>query len=650
MDFIQHVARVSNWRGLALLGLLGFAGTAANAQVLGYTVATAQNVTGTYNDLGATGTAIVTANNDDATSQPQQIGFTFRYNSQQFTEFVLNTNGFIKLGNTSPSADNLINFLTNSPADVNIISAAGGVDLQAAANQSPSPTEYRMVTTGTAPNRVCTIQFKNVADKATVSGTTTIPAQFVSMQFQIKLYETTNNIELVYGTWTPNSATATGQPFLIGLKGSTPNSADRLFASKPSSATPWSVTTFSADVVQNGITYPPSHFVRNTFPPDQGRTYRFNGAPANDAEVRAIYTLGKLPRLASPHAVQAVIRNAGTNEQQSLQVTLNVRGVNTYTNTKTIPSLAAGASTTVTFDPYTVSALGNNVVTVSLPNDEVVTNNTMLFGQAVTSNAFRYDNGTVGTYIFGASPATGATATANVVKYTTNSAGTITAVNVRLASANASSTNAATVGQTVYAVALDATGTVLGRTPNYVVQANDVNILADKTFTFATPIAVTPGDFFVGLVSTYATSNLIYYPITLQDETPTRPGASYTIRAFTGTGQQVLADAAAGNAGLPMIEAVMSTTTGVSKALEAAVSVYPNPSNNGQFTLALRGANAKGNLQVEVTNLLGQRVYSGSAKDNFENRLDLSNLANGLYTLKLSQGDQYMTRSISIRK
>ena len=39
---------------------------AANAQSLNYTPATATNVAGTYTDLGTTGTAITTANTDDA--------------------------------------------------------------------------------------------------------------------------------------------------------------------------------------------------------------------------------------------------------------------------------------------------------------------------------------------------------------------------------------------------------------------------------------------------------------------------------------------------------------------------------------------------------------------------------------------------------
>jgi len=69
-----------------------------------YIATNATNTAGTYIDLGTNGTVITTANFDDANSAPQPIGFSFTFGCRTFTEFVLNTNGFIKLGNTNPSA------------------------------------------------------------------------------------------------------------------------------------------------------------------------------------------------------------------------------------------------------------------------------------------------------------------------------------------------------------------------------------------------------------------------------------------------------------------------------------------------------------------------------------------------------------------
>jgi len=53
----------------------------------------------TWNDLGATGTAISFDNYDDAHSMPVNIGFNFGFCGVTFSQFVINTNGFIKLGN-----------------------------------------------------------------------------------------------------------------------------------------------------------------------------------------------------------------------------------------------------------------------------------------------------------------------------------------------------------------------------------------------------------------------------------------------------------------------------------------------------------------------------------------------------------------------
>ena len=78
-----------------------------------------------------------------------------------------------------------------------------------------------------------------------------------------------------------------------------------------------------------------------------------------------------------------------------------------------------------------------------------------------------------------------------------------------------------------------------------------------------------------------------------------------------------------------------------SEALKRAVSVFPNPSTSGLFSLEIHGANANQALSVEVTNLLGQRVYTGTAKDNFRNSVNLSALASGIYSLKVRNGEGY---------
>ncbi|MFD2784799.1 T9SS type A sorting domain-containing protein [Hymenobacter rubripertinctus] len=408
----QTGTSVGTWRKLAFMSVLGLAtsvsygqeqgrpivgknmqlsrsmkpGTAKRTNALPYPASRGQNVAGTYTDLGTTGTAIATANLDDANSGVQDIGFKFSYNGVDFTKFVLNTNGFIKLGEVAPVDPEDTDILVNS-TDQNVIAPASGIDLAGAVNQTTSPTEYRVFTSNDpVGSRVCTIQFKNLSDQ--LPGNTT--AQFATMQFQIKLYESSNMVEFVYGAWTSSGNTALGKGFLVGLKGSSEAPTDLSLAYKASSSTAWTTTVFQTVV---GTNYAP-HFVRNTFLPDPGRTYRFRTQAATDAGVTTIYTMGKLAVPNSlPHVVSAVVTNNGSAPLTSLPVTLTVGGANTFVNVKTVASLAVGASQTVTFDAYpTPLVLGTNTVTVSVPADGDNTNNSLPYTQEITADQVAYIN------------------------------------------------------------------------------------------------------------------------------------------------------------------------------------------------------------------------------------------------------------------
>ncbi|MDQ2769986.1 MAG: choice-of-anchor J domain-containing protein, partial [Bacteroidota bacterium] len=94
---------------------------------------------------------------------------------------------------------------------------------------------------------------------------------------------------------------------------------------------------------------------------------------------------------------------------------------------------------------------------------------------------------------------------------------------------------------------------------------------------------------------------------------------------------------------------ITSGPLATSEALKHAVSVFPNPSNTGHFNLEIHGANSP-QLAVEVSNMLGQRVYSGTAKDNLRNTVDLSGLTSGIYTLKVRNGQEFTQQQISIVK
>lgn len=265
-------------RRLPLALLLGGGALATHAQSLNYAPGAATAVSGTYTDLGTTGTAISTSSTDNANSAAQAIGFSFAYNGSTFTQFVLNTNGVLRLGSAAPSTtllyyDNNTNSTTNT--DPLASTAAANTNLlmpfnfDLIAGTAAAGAEYRVATTGTAPNRVCTIQWKNVSDKTGAGVDAANVTQFANFSFQAKLYETTNVIEFSYGPVVASAGSQSRRYINVGLKGSGLNQGQVLVATKLLSSG-WNTTAFQ-DAPYTGLYYS----VTNTTLPALGSTYRF---------------------------------------------------------------------------------------------------------------------------------------------------------------------------------------------------------------------------------------------------------------------------------------------------------------------------------------------------------------------------------------
>lgn len=174
----------------SLLLLSAFTASTMYAQVSAYTFTES---TETYAQItGTTSTAV----GDDGSQNTIPIGFTFNFGGVDYTTFSINTNGFIRLGN-AVAGSSFINNLGATAAQRPLIAAFWD-------DNNLSTGTIRFDVTGSAPNRVLTVDWNNFR----VGGSGSTAGAAVSML--LRLYETTNVIEMVYGTpfTTTNTVTA----------------------------------------------------------------------------------------------------------------------------------------------------------------------------------------------------------------------------------------------------------------------------------------------------------------------------------------------------------------------------------------------------------------------------------------------------------
>jgi hypothetical protein len=581
--------------GLTLL-LAGGVGVAAQAQLLNYSVDASANVAGTYTDLATTGTVITTVNTDDANSAAQPIGFTFNYNGTAFSQFVLNTNGFIKLGNVAPAAAAL--FLPEPAAntqddpfqnnDSNII-APFNMDLAAGGTN----TEYRVATTGSAGSRICTIQWKNVADKAKAGAT-----QYTTMSFQVRLYEGTNVVELVYGP-TTGGTTRVGRVAQIGLKGTAFSSGQIVQVTKPQPNDAWTTATFAdfSNIILSGG-YLNIFAIEAATRPDVGRTFRFTPVPprANDIAVRTVYTLGKVATSGGQEQnVSVYIANLSATARTNVAVTLTLSGANTFTRTGTVSTIGVGAQGVL--DLGNLPAIlnpGTNTVTVSVPADDNNTNNTVSVSQLVTTDRLSYIE--VGKDLDGAlSGSNNSAGSVLVTKYTVPN--TVILANTLISFANIAANPTTEFSVVVYDAtgADDTPGNILYTSPSQ----NRPAAGGDVTVTL--PALQVNGSFYVGIKEVGATGAAIF----TQKETPLRPDTFY----YSANGATSWSDIAySAYQGRLAIEIGLAPVTCAAPTGLAVTSVTPTTA-----VLAFTDASNAGNYQIVYGPVGFQPATGGTA-------------------------------------
>lgn len=194
--------------------------------------------TGTFTALSSPAYLSLTAGNtDDGYFNNIPIGFDFWYMGAPYTTLSASTNGWLTLG-VNITNSTLTNSLTYGGAPRPVIAPLwDDISVQTVTNVS-----YQV--TGSAPNRVFTIQYLNTKWRYYASGN--------SMSFQVKLYESSGKIEFVYR---PESGSLATPSASIGITAAATGSGNFLSVNNAGTAISSTVEASVTSKPATGRTY-----------------------------------------------------------------------------------------------------------------------------------------------------------------------------------------------------------------------------------------------------------------------------------------------------------------------------------------------------------------------------------------------------------
>ena len=228
------------------------------------------------------------------------IGFTFTYNGQPYDFFSVNSNGWIKLDTglfNTPSS-----YTPLSSGNVNhrqVISAFAG-DLQGKAGIG----ELSYLVQGVSPNQTLTVQWLNYAKYLNSSNLND------TLNFQIRLNESSNQVDIIYGVCKNGTGTRILQ---VGINGATQTD----FLNR-STATDWNATI--AGTLNNAICS-----LTTTVTPSNGLKFSYfllsgDITPPSIANISVNPTAGCL---AVPHTITADVSDASGIDSAVIVYTVN---------------------------------------------------------------------------------------------------------------------------------------------------------------------------------------------------------------------------------------------------------------------------------------------------------------------------------------
>lgn len=199
--------------------------------------------------------------------------------------------------------------------------------------------------------------------------------------------------------------------------------------------------------------------------------------------------------------VRALIRNGSNTVKNNVSVSLNVSGANPATDLQSIPSLAAGDTTTIVFSNISIQNDGSQTLAVSVPPDDINSNNLLMRDIFISCDTLGHSHNGTPDDAIGYGSGSGILA----VRYI-NGAGffpVIRGINALIAN------DATSSGKEIAGVILDRQGNILSRSPKTTLVP--ANLGKELYFALNTPQTIAPLDtFYIGLIQYPSVS--AYYP------------------------------------------------------------------------------------------------------------------------------------------
>lgn len=355
-------------------------------------------VAGTYSEISG-GVLFGTTTSDDevfvdptvpagafsgATGVGIPIGFDFTFNGVVYDRLAVNANGWICLGSSTltPSVNTggssytpLSSTTAITPSALAAKIAGFARDLQGQTNSS-----IRVETIGTAPNRVCVVQWKEYRAYGATGN---------NYNFQIRLVETSNGVEVAFGTMSAGTGSYTG---MLGLRAEPAATATNYLSL--STSTSWTSPTVSTSAAGT-MTLTGSIF------PASGSVYTFSTPSGTDLQAMSLES--PVPPLTGSMVAPVTlrIRNTGLNPITSAIVGYQMTGGSTVLEAWS-GNITTGQTADHTFaTSLTTPAAGSFGVTGYVGNINGLGADANQLNDTVSRNYILALSG--GTYVIGAS-------------------------------------------------------------------------------------------------------------------------------------------------------------------------------------------------------------------------------------------------------